>query len=139
MKPIVSLQASFFTLCVFRLLWFPLLASGSASQQRRSQRTACPKGTTAVQKLDYELVSNGCSKPEFLAIDGEEDFTYCCDRHDGTSIIMAAFVLPTVLPVGYLCVFNTPPLLFLCSLLSDMWNRKVSLRVRVSVVLGKTL
>ena len=28
------------------------------------------------------MQSNGCSKPSFLKVDGEEDFTYCCDRHD---------------------------------------------------------
>jgi Group XII secretory phospholipase A2 precursor (PLA2G12) len=42
----------------------------------------CPAGETAVQKRDKQVESNGCSKPDFLAIDGEEDFTYCCDRHD---------------------------------------------------------
>ncbi|KAL7575451.1 hypothetical protein ACA910_007350 [Epithemia clementina (nom. ined.)] len=26
--------------------------------------------------------SNGCSKPSGLVVGGEEDFTYCCDRHD---------------------------------------------------------
>lgn len=26
--------------------------------------------------------SNGCSKPSFIQVQGEEDFTYCCDRHD---------------------------------------------------------
>ncbi|GMH92435.1 hypothetical protein TrVE_jg3645 [Triparma verrucosa] len=27
-------------------------------------------------------VSNGCSKPPGMSVEGEEDFTYCCDRHD---------------------------------------------------------
>ncbi|GMI04872.1 hypothetical protein TrLO_g15125 [Triparma laevis f. longispina] len=27
-------------------------------------------------------VSNGCSKPPGMTVEGEEDFTYCCDRHD---------------------------------------------------------
>jgi len=27
-------------------------------------------------------ISNGCSKPPGLSVDGEENFTFCCDRHD---------------------------------------------------------
>lgn len=27
------------------------------------------------------IVSNGCSKPPGFQIEGEEDFTYCCDKH----------------------------------------------------------
>jgi hypothetical protein len=27
------------------------------------------------------IVSNGCSKPPGFQIGGEEDFTYCCDKH----------------------------------------------------------
>lgn len=35
-----------------------------------------------VQKLDKLPSSNGCSKPPGISVGGEEDFTYCCDRHD---------------------------------------------------------
>ena len=35
-----------------------------------------------VQNPKSHPVSNGCSKPAGLSIAGEEDFTYCCDRHD---------------------------------------------------------
>lgn len=43
---------------------------------------SCPLGETAAQKLGRRLESNGCTKPAFLTVQGEEDFTYCCDRHD---------------------------------------------------------
>lgn len=42
----------------------------------------CPAGEYPVQKADVEIESNGCSKPKFIQVGGEEDFTYCCDRHD---------------------------------------------------------
>lgn len=35
-----------------------------------------------VQKPLLQPESNGCSKPEMIQVQGEEDFTYCCDRHD---------------------------------------------------------
>ena len=35
-----------------------------------------------VQKPSTPPESNGCSKPSFIQVNGEEDFTYCCDRHD---------------------------------------------------------
>lgn len=47
----------------------------------RSQTPVCPRGQTAVQRFGFELESNGCSKPSFIQVDGEEDFTHCCDRH----------------------------------------------------------
>ena len=36
------------------------------------------------QRSEISLMpmSNGCSKPSFLQIEGEEDFTSCCDLHD---------------------------------------------------------
>eukprot|EP01035_Chromulina_nebulosa_P029386 gene29386-38944_t len=40
------------------------------------------KKLVAVQNLDKNVESNGCSKPSFIQVSGEEDFTYCCDRHD---------------------------------------------------------
>jgi secretory phospholipase A2 len=43
---------------------------------------SCPVGEIPVQKLDVQLESNGCTKPAFLTVNGEEDFTHCCDRHD---------------------------------------------------------
>ena len=46
-----------------------------------SGKTACPRGASAVQRASYRPESNGCSKPEFFKVEGEEDFTYCCDRH----------------------------------------------------------
>jgi hypothetical protein len=36
----------------------------------------------SAQKLDPLPSSNGCSKPSGISVGGEEDFTYCCDRHD---------------------------------------------------------
>ncbi len=42
----------------------------------------CPSNKVPVQKIGKRVQSNGCSKPAFLAIDGEEDFTTCCDYHD---------------------------------------------------------
>ena len=43
----------------------------------------CPKGKTPMQNPDSgRAVSNGCSKPGGLDVPGEEDFTFCCDRHD---------------------------------------------------------
>ncbi len=40
------------------------------------------KGWVPVQKFKRKVQSNGCSKPEFLTVEGEEDFTTCCDHHD---------------------------------------------------------
>ena len=41
-------------------------------------------GMVAVQESFAEkpFSSNGCSKPDGITVPGEEDFTYCCDRHD---------------------------------------------------------
>jgi hypothetical protein len=41
----------------------------------------CPSGQLAVQEFKRPQ-SNGCSKPAGLDVPGEEDFTWCCDRHD---------------------------------------------------------
>ena len=43
---------------------------------------SCSGDQVPVQKLDVSLKSNGCTKPDFLSIQGEEDFTHCCDLHD---------------------------------------------------------
>ncbi len=42
----------------------------------------CKENEKRVQKKGIDIESNGCSKPAFLDVPGEEDFTYCCDRHD---------------------------------------------------------
>ena len=42
----------------------------------------CGSNEVKVQKPHVPPESNGCSKPEFIQVAGEEDFTYCCDRHD---------------------------------------------------------
>jgi hypothetical protein len=42
----------------------------------------CKEGESAVQLFSIDVESNGCSKPSFIQVSGEEDFTYCCDRHD---------------------------------------------------------
>jgi secretory phospholipase A2 len=43
----------------------------------------CPDDShVLVQRLNPLPTSNGCSKPAGLVVGGEEDFTYCCDRHD---------------------------------------------------------
>jgi len=44
----------------------------------------CSPEETAVQRAAFDVESNGCSKPAFIQVNGEEDFTYCCDRR-GTS------------------------------------------------------
>lgn len=49
----------------------------------------CSKDEYLVQN-DNRVVSNGCSKPSFISIDGEEDFTYCCDRHDACYSVCGA-------------------------------------------------
>ena len=41
----------------------------------------CGQDEYLLQK-SIRVESNGCSKPEFIQVQGEEDFTYCCDRHD---------------------------------------------------------
>ena len=43
---------------------------------------SCPPTHTLAQNPNGEVISNGCSKPSFITVEGEEDFTYCCDRHD---------------------------------------------------------
>ena len=57
------------------------LLSACLSSASESGRTACPRGATTVQRASYRPESNGCSKPAFFKVEGEEDFTYCCDRH----------------------------------------------------------
>lgn len=43
----------------------------------------CADNEIAVQTEGIRPKSNGCSKPDFIgALPGEEDFTFCCDRHD---------------------------------------------------------
>ena len=42
----------------------------------------CGGNEIKVQKPRTPPESNGCSKPDFIQVPGEEDFTYCCDRHD---------------------------------------------------------
>lgn len=42
----------------------------------------CGSDEMKVQKKGVDIESNGCSKPAFIEVPGEEDFTYCCDRHD---------------------------------------------------------
>jgi hypothetical protein len=42
----------------------------------------CKEDEVLVQKPGRSIKSNGCSKPDFLEVKGEEDFTHCCDRHD---------------------------------------------------------
>ena len=42
----------------------------------------CGSDEVKVQKKGVNIESNGCSKPAFIDVPGEEDYTYCCDRHD---------------------------------------------------------
>lgn len=42
----------------------------------------CEEGRVAVQVAHRPLESDGCSKPAFLQVVGEEDFSPCCDLHD---------------------------------------------------------
>ncbi len=48
----------------------------------RNENQCKSKGLVPVQKYSRKVESNGCSKPEFLQVEGEEDFTTCCDHHD---------------------------------------------------------
>ena len=41
----------------------------------------CTDGMTPVQN-DFPVTSNGCTGADFIELDGEEDFTSCCDEHD---------------------------------------------------------
>mmetsp|Transcript_6320 Transcript_6320/g.12480 ORF Transcript_6320/g.12480 Transcript_6320/m.12480 type:complete len:229 (+) Transcript_6320:83-769(+) len=56
------------------ILCFFLVSSVSAAS------TCSDRDEVTVQSM--MPVSNGCSKPPGMSVDGEEDFTYCCDRHD---------------------------------------------------------
>jgi hypothetical protein len=49
--------------------------------QSLEERT-CGINEILVQDASHPILSNGCSKPSFIKVEGEEDFTYCCDRHD---------------------------------------------------------
>jgi secretory phospholipase A2 len=55
---------------------------GQMGKQGGAKAPICGANEIAVQVLDIEPESNGCSKPPGIRIGGEEDFTYCCDRHD---------------------------------------------------------
>lgn len=57
-----------------------LLVAPPASVTSASNR--CSSGQVSVQSLTNPPTSNGCSKPAGISVGGEEDFTYCCDRHD---------------------------------------------------------
>ena len=48
----------------------------------QARRFDCKEGDKAVQIPGVLVESNGCSKPQGIEVGGEEDFTYCCDRHD---------------------------------------------------------
>ena len=65
-QPMLLYLAVLYTLLV--------LSSGQSSSK-------CSSGERRVQS-ETRLVSNGCSKPPGIDIAGEENFTYCCDRHD---------------------------------------------------------
>ena len=58
-----------------------VLASGCVYTIGRLKLLSCPNGSVLAQKTGHRLASNGCSKPSYIKIDGEEDFTHCCDRH----------------------------------------------------------
>ena len=49
---------------------------------RMSDAVSCSSSQKKAQKKGVDIESNGCSKPAGLQISGEEDFTFCCDRHD---------------------------------------------------------
>ena len=42
----------------------------------------CDRSEVLAQNTKNTLLSNGCSKPAFIQVEGEEDFTHCCDLHD---------------------------------------------------------
>ena len=58
--------------CIFSLI-LPIVSP---------QKINCKDGERLVQETNSIIESNGCSKPAFIHVNGEEDFTYCCDRHD---------------------------------------------------------
>jgi hypothetical protein len=61
----------------FHLLVLSYLSHGAYAAEN------CPDSShVLVQRLDKFPASNGCSKPPGISVGGEEDFTYCCDRHD---------------------------------------------------------
>lgn len=43
---------------------------------------SCLSSQLLIHDYSKQILSNGCSKPPYLKIEGEEDFTYCCDLHD---------------------------------------------------------
>lgn len=57
-------------------------ASDSNTMNTEKKSIECSSNEIFVQVIDKRLESNGCSKPSFIQVKGEEDFTYCCDRHD---------------------------------------------------------
>lgn len=63
-------------------LWLLLLSVSVTAQHDQDLYKKCPAGHVPVQHAAKQLESNGCSKPAGISIAGEEDFTYCCDRHD---------------------------------------------------------
>jgi Group XII secretory phospholipase A2 precursor (PLA2G12) len=54
---------------------------GDNPEQPTLEVKSCPANQAPVQNR-MPVESNGCSKPAFLVVQDEEDFTYCCDRHD---------------------------------------------------------
>ena len=66
----------------FVILSSLLSLSVAKTHKGHQQKAICHKGETLVQRAGFDLESNGCSKPDFFKIEGEEDFTFCCDRHD---------------------------------------------------------
>ena len=70
---VLSTMSSFSKYCLILLGW--TLTAFAAE--------TCPAMSHVLaQRLDKFPVSNGCSKPPGVSVGGEEDFTYCCDRHD---------------------------------------------------------
>mmetsp|Transcript_13179 Transcript_13179/g.21850 ORF Transcript_13179/g.21850 Transcript_13179/m.21850 type:complete len:219 (-) Transcript_13179:33-689(-) len=58
------------------------VAAASSLDMTLGAESCSDSSQVLVQKLDALPSSNGCSKPSGISVGGEEDFTYCCDRHD---------------------------------------------------------
>lgn len=59
-----------------------VLSLAMLSRGQEGDFKKCSPGMIAVQNKKKVPESNACSKPPGFEIRGEEDFTYCCDRHD---------------------------------------------------------
>ena len=65
---------------IFYLIIFQVNFYIFTAQQELESK--CGPNENNVQIIGKRAQSNGCSKPSFIQVVGEENFTYCCDLHD---------------------------------------------------------